>query len=166
MVISASVRLPCLAGYFTLISCGRCGAVGFARTTERRILWTSSSLTGRGSEVGDEGVLPDLRGLQQPAIELDALHRLAVDQKDAAAVGRYVLELLLHRLQTLVVLIAKGVVRGAVGDVAAAPEFGDVDVALGVGLQDEVGVELRRIHDRIDVGEELAILLAESLDAV
>ena len=72
----------------------------------------------------------------------------------------------LHRLQPLVILVAEGAVGGAVGDVAAAPEFGDVDLALRIGLQDQERIQLGRIHDRIDVVEELAVLLAEVLDAV
>ena len=116
------------------------------------------------SHAGDEGVLPDLGRLQEAAVDLDALVGRAVDQVDAAAIGGEIREFFLRRLQPFVVLVPEAVVGRAVGHVAAAPEFGDVNLALRIGLEDEKGVELRRIHDRFDVGEELAILLREVLD--
>src|SRR4029079_10891575 len=113
----------------------------------------------------DEEVLPDLERLEQTAGEdLDALVGLAVDQPDAGAVGGDVAELLFDRLDAVVILAAEGLVRGALGDVAAVPEVVDVEVALRVGLEQEERVELRALHDRLDVREELPVLLAEVLD--
>src|SRR5207302_10670981 len=62
----------------------------------------------------DERVLPDFGWLQEAAIDLHALVRLAVDQENAAAVGGGIRELLLHRLEAFVVLLAEGLVGGAV----------------------------------------------------
>src|SRR5262249_52456036 len=95
------------------------------------------------SDVGGEGGLPDLDGNDEArAVDLDAIRRLAVDQIDATAIGGDVLELLFDRLQARVVLIAEGVIRRPLHDVAAAPELDDVDLALRVSLEHQERVEL------------------------
>ena len=116
------------------------------------------------AHVGDVGVLPDLHGLDEAAVDGEHLSRLAVDQKDPPAVGRDILEFLLGRLQTRVVLIAERMIGRSLEHVAAAPEFRDVDFPLRVGFQQQEGVELRRLHDRIDISEELAVCVGKVLD--
>src|ERR1019366_8917 len=55
----------------------------------------------------EEHVLPDLGRLQQTAVDLDAIGRRAVNQIDAAPIGRDIPELLLRSLEPLVILVAE-----------------------------------------------------------
>ena len=118
-------------------------------------------------ESRNERVAPELDGHEiLGAVDDEPFGRIPVDEQDAPAIRRGVLELRLDRLQPLVILIAKGAIGGALSLIATPPELRDVDFALRVGLQNQEGIQLGRLHDGVDVGEELAVWVAQALDAI